>query len=172
MTIILSTIDFPKEISKAFLDGFVGKKIEDICSIFGATGDEHNHCAHFVSHVLGFRIGQLCNTMKYETKDDLYSGRTIRVNDLFNNCPERGYWSGKPEGLDCCLIFAVLQSQVTDTDGVLTIGTHPKKHVGIYLKGSAYNYGNTKDKVRMDGVAHFENLYGTGTVALYGKFPK
>jgi hypothetical protein len=171
MTVNLGTKDFPKDISKEFLDRYVGKKIEDICTIFGETSDEHNHCAHFVSHVLGFRIGLLCNSMKYETRNDTDSGRSIRVNDLFNNCPERGYWSDKPKDLDCCLIFAVLKSQINNDGGALTISTHPKKHVGIYHKGNAYNYGNTKDKVRVDGVAHFQSLYGKGTVALYAKFP-
>jgi hypothetical protein len=87
MTVILSNNDFPKDITKDFLDGYVGKKVEDFCSNFGTTGDEHNHCSHFVSHVLGFRIGQLCNSMKFETRNN-DSGRTMRVNDLFNNCPD------------------------------------------------------------------------------------
>lgn len=171
MTANLGTKDFPKDISKEFLDEYVGKKIEDICGIFGKTGDDQNHCAHFVSHVLGFRIGQLCNGMKYETRHDNDSGRTIRVNDLFNNCSERGYWTNKPNDLDSCLIFAVLKSEITDKSGILTIGTHPRKHVGIYHKGNTYNYGNTKDKVRVDGVVHFQSLYGKGTIALYAKFP-
>ena len=172
MTVILSTKNFPKEITKEFLDGFVGKKIEDICNIFGETGDEHNHCAHFVSHVLGFRIGQLCSSMKFETRKNFESGRTMRVNDLFNNCPVRGYWNDKPNDLDCCLIFAALKTEIKNENGTLVIGTHPKKHVGIYFKGCAYNYGNTKDKVRVDGASHFQNLYGKGTVALYATFPK
>jgi len=62
MTIILPTKDFPKNITKEFLDGYIGNKVEDFCGSFGTTGDEHNHCAHFVSHVLGFRIGQLCSS--------------------------------------------------------------------------------------------------------------
>ena len=172
MTIILPTKDFPKNISEEFLEGYVGNKVEDFCENFGTTGDEHNHCAHFVSHVLGFRIGQLCNGMKFETRKDVDAGRTIRVNDLFNNCPKRGYWKDRPLDLDCCLIFAVLKSEIKNEKGLLSIGTHPRKHVGIYFKGKTYNYGNTKDKVRVDGVAHFENLYGKGTVALYATFPE
>lgn len=35
MTVNLGTKDFPKDISKEFLDGYVGKKIEDICGILG-----------------------------------------------------------------------------------------------------------------------------------------
>lgn len=169
MTVVLSTIDFPKDITKDLLDPYVGKKIEDICSHFGKTGDEHNHCAHFVSHVLGFRIGLLCSGMAYGGNAE--DGRTLRVNDLFNHCPTRGYWSEKPAGLDCCLIFAALKTSLSSKGGSLTMSSHPKKHVGIFLKGSAYNYGNTKDKVRVDGPSRFQHLYGKGTVALYGTFP-
>lgn len=96
----------------------------------------------------------------------------MRVNDLFNNLPERGYWADKPKDLDCCLIFAALKTEIRGDGGVLLMSTHPKKHGGIYCKGSAYNYGTTKDKVRVDGLANFENLYGKGTVALYAKLPK
>ena len=155
MTVILSTKDFPKEITKGLLDSYVGKKVEEFCNNFGQTGDSQNHCAHFVSHVLGFRIGQLCNSMNFETRKDVDSGRTIRVNDLFNNCSERGYWNDKPKDLDCCLIFSALKTQLKNENDLLVLSTHPKKHVGIYLRGNVYNYGNAKDKVRVDGPSHF-----------------
>jgi hypothetical protein len=170
MTMNRSTIDFPKEITKALLDAQVGKKVEDFCGMFGTTGDVHNHCAHFVSHVLGFRLGGLCNSMKWETRKDFESGRTIRVDDLFNNCPERGYWREKPLDLNCCLIFCTVKGNIKG-GSPLVIGDQRHKHVGIFLKGIAYNYGNTKDKVRADPPSRFDNLYGKGTVTLYGTFP-
>ncbi len=60
--------------------------------LFGKVGDEHNHCAHFVSHALGFRIGKLCNQMDWKHRKDTDAGRSLVVNDIFNECPERGYW--------------------------------------------------------------------------------
>lgn len=171
MVTALGIKDFPKDLSSTLLDTYVGKKIEDICSMFGKTGDDQNHCAHFVSHVLGFRFGLMCNKMVWANRNDTEGGRTLRVNDIFNNCPERGYWKNKPANLDPCLIFAVLDSQLTINGELLVMADQPKKHVGIFHTGGAYNYGNTKDKVRRDGAAHFTNLYGKGTVALYARFP-
>ena len=173
MTVILSTKDFPKEITKGLLDSYVGKKVEEFCNNFGQTGDSQNHCAHFVSHVLGFRIGQLCNSMNFETRKDVDSGRTIRVNDLFNNCSERGYWNDKPKDLDCCLIFSALKTQLKNENDLLVLRTIYANFilgisVVIYISPKIY----AKDKVRVDGPSHFEHLYGKGTVALYAKFPK
>lgn len=167
----LSRKNFPTDITKALLDAYIGNRVEDFCTMFGKTGDEDNHCAHFVSHVLGFRLGELCNRMKFETRKDIENGRTIRVNDLFNNCPERGYWHEKPQDLQCCLIFSTIKGNVVLGSEPLNIGTNKRKHVGIFLKGVAYNYGNTKDRVRADGESLFKILYGTNTVALYGTFP-
>ena len=97
----------------------------------------------------------------------------VWTTDLFNSCPQRGLWSDKPKDLDCCLIFATLSSAVTSTDGQLQMANIPRKHVGIYLKGSAYNYHNTTNEgVAVNGDAFFKNLYGKGTVALYGTFPQ
>lgn len=171
--IALPNNNFPKEITKDFLDGFLKKTVEDFCPNFGKVGDADNHCAHWVSHALGFRIGKLCNTMTWEHRKDFESGRSLVVNDLFNSCPERGLWSDKPKELDCCLIFATLQSAVSSSDGQLQMENIRRKHVGIYFKGSAYNYhNNTNEGVAVNGEAHFANLYGKGTVALYGTFPQ
>lgn len=167
----LSTVDFPKTLDRDFLAKFVGQSVEDYCTCgFGTKGDTHNHCAHFVSHALGFRYGKLCSSMTWEYRNRISEGRTMVVNDLFNNCPTRGHWADKPAGLTSCLIFAVHSS------GVSTRTWHMdnirRKHVGIHLNGDCYNYHNTTNEgVRVDGDAMFKNLYGKGTLALYGTFP-
>jgi hypothetical protein len=167
----LSTVDFPKDITRDFLMSRVGQSVEDFCTCgFGKKGDEHNHCAHYVSHVLGYRYGKLCSQMVWEYRNKTGEGRTLAVHDLFNNCPQRGLWKDRPSQIDPCLIFAVHES------GISTRTWHMdnirRKHVGIYLRGECFNYHNTKNEgVAFDGDAFFKSLYGKGTVALYGSFP-
>ena len=168
--------DAPKTVDSAFLDGFIGQTVEGFCST-GAkvgrfkTGDSDNHCAHFVSHVLGFRFGELCLAEKWH--GDL--GRTMRVNELFMWCPDRGAWSSKPADLDPCLVFATVAANVTTPKkGPPTFGDMSRKHVGIWTKGFGYNYHNGShgtEGVDKDGVSFFENLYGKGTLVFYGSFP-
>lgn len=176
MTVVLPNNNFP-ELSKTYLDSFLGKTVEDFCETFGAVGDINNHCAHWVSHVLGFRIGKLCNQMAWQHRKDFEIGRSLVVNDIFNECPERGHWKDKPKNLQSCLIFAVAAHGLNNKAAKLTMDNVPRKHVGIYFQGLAYNYHNTTRGTALEGVgvngAHFfENLYGKGTVALYGTFPK
>lgn len=164
--------DPPKQVTRELLQGFVGKTVEDFCKVFGKKGDSHNHCAHWVSHALGFRFGKLCISMSWEYRRDFDKGRTMVVSDLFNACTERGPWTNKPEDLSCCLIFGILEKGVSRRGGTWTMDNIRQKHVGIYLSDECYNYHNRKDEgVRVDGVSFFQNVYGKGTVALYAKIP-
>jgi hypothetical protein len=164
-------------ITREFLQSFVGQTVEDFCpngtKDFAKVGDTHNHCAHFVSHALGFQIGKLCNTMSYANRKNTASGRSLVVSDLFNACPERGLWSARPAALDCCLIFAVGAHGASQAaNGQWTMANIPRKHVGIHLNGECYNYHNTHNEgVGVNAASFFEKLYGAGTTAFYGTFP-
>ena len=160
------------ELPRPVLEGYVGQTVDQICDCgFGRPGDEHNHCAHFVSHVMGYTFGAVCTQMVRRTPANEGRGRTIRVNDIFNNCPVRGTWDSKPETLHHCLIFAVHRQGVLATTPV-TISSQRRKHVGIYLNGSCYNYHNNRNEgVRSDGVDRFRTLYGRGTRVFYAEFP-
>jgi hypothetical protein len=157
---------------RARLETYLRQTVEQFCDCgFGRVGDEHNHCAHFVSHVLDYTFGALCSGMVARNPKNAGRGRTIRVNDLFNNCPVRGAWSEKPDGLHHCLIFAVHSSGVLKRTPV-EITSQRRKHVGIYLNGSCYNYHNTTDEgVHSDGVERFRTLYGAGTQVFFAEFP-
>lgn len=157
--------DAPKSVDSVFLDTFLKQTVEDFCPT-GKTvgrfkvGDSDNHCAHFVSHVLGFRFGELCVSEKWYGD----AGRTMRVDELFMWCSDRGFWASKPIELDPCLIFATVKSNVVAPKiGPPTFGSAARKHVGIWTKGLAYNYHNGKGSVEgvaKDGVSFFENVYG------------
>ena len=49
------------------LQGNVGKSIGQICNN-GFNSPSQNHCAHFVSHVLGIQLGTLCGDMAFKTR--------------------------------------------------------------------------------------------------------
>lgn len=149
------------------LDGFVGKNIRQICPLgFGTIGDSHNHCAHFVGHVLHLNstlnLGLTCAGMVHIGKMDRKDGAVIRVNDIFNNAED--LQQACPTG---CLVYFTVPGNMSN--GLM--GSMSKKHVGIYYQGHVYNYGNTRDAVRKDTVADLAQLYGSTTITLYTGYP-
>ncbi len=155
-------------LSTALLDTFVGLSIEQICPLkFGTVGDDHNHCAHFVGHVLKLNSsvanGLTCAGMVYAGKKNPTAGALVRVNDIFNFCADID--EANPLG---CLVYYTLPGNIK-ADG--TMGSMRKKHVGICIEGYVYNYGNTNDKVRRDRVGDLARLYGKKTITLYTDLP-
>src|SRR5262245_45098978 len=80
-------------LSLALPDSFAGKAIHDMCPVkFGAVGDAHNHCAHFVSHVLKLNntvgTGLTCAGMTHAGSKNPSAGGLIRVNDIYNMCED------------------------------------------------------------------------------------
>ncbi len=149
------------------LDDFVGKTIEDICPLhFGKIGDEHNHCAHFVSHVLKLnptlQLGATCGDMLWHKKDSP-AAACMRVNDVYNACNDLA--KADETG---CLAYYTLPGNI-DKDG--RMGQMSQKHIGIYFQGSVWNYGNKKDAVRKDAVDDLGALYGTKTITRFTEFP-
>lgn len=150
------------------VESHLGQTVEQFCGKYGTVGDGFNHCAHFVSHVLGTRVpgAALCSnvgnsTYTYEERRD---GFCVRVNEVFNNCNNRAYWSEEPAGSKC-LVVLTIKDNVTGTEP-LTIGTHSNKHIGIYTGGLVYHYSNTRDKVVKQPVAELTNHYGKDTIVL------
>ena len=143
---------------------YLGKNIKDICpNSFINNGD--NHCAHFVSHVMGYSFGFRCKGM---TGKGTGVGASIRVNEVFAQCPRVGLWADKPAG--DCLIF------ITSTDNVnvdsKVMGTRPKKHIGIFCNNNVYHYSNSKDKVITQTAEEFALHYiGSSFQLYYGTFP-
>lgn len=123
------------------LESALGKSIDRICpnSFHDLT---HNHCAHFVSHMLGFDFSFTCREFKGGSK----AGGNIRVHELFARCPRVGPWDEAPLGSGKPLIAFVTRRDVVDV-GRKMMENIPQKHVGIYHDGHIYHYSNTPDKV-------------------------
>ena len=73
--------------TKLQLDGFKDMNIKDICSC-EFRNDADNHCAHFVSHAMGFAFGYTCKSMTGKGK----MGASIRVHEVFAMCGAVGAW--------------------------------------------------------------------------------
>lgn len=156
----------------------LGMNISRICPFSIAKNHAENHCAHYVSHIMGYELaGPTCKNATWADKQNPAKGATIRVNDLFAAVPVTGPLANKPAALTECLIFVTLSSNMRAFGPKLVMGTHPRKHVGILSQGMVYNYSNTHNIVVADVLAlfktKFSNAYktaGTTVEFYYGKF--
>jgi hypothetical protein len=156
------------------LEGYLGQSVVDFCGKYGSIGDSENHCAHFVSHVLGLRIpgAALCSNVAGSAYayEDRRKGFCIRVNQVFNSCSNRVRWSDAAAPATVCFIVATLEANI-ESESPLTIGSMRKKHIGFYSDGWVYNYGNTADKVRKTSLGDFKRHYGAHTILLKADLP-
>lgn len=114
------------------ISGSLSKHISYLCSFSIGKNNRQNHCAHYVSHVMGYELtGPTCKNFTWDDKQKNDKGATIRVNDLFRKSPEKGLLANKPAALKECLIFVTLSSNVKDVDGEFVMGNHPRKHIGM-----------------------------------------
>ena len=125
------------------LDALVGDSITSLCPQ-GFHDFDSNHCAHFVSHVGGYRFGFLCHNMP-DAEIATPSGVCVRVQELLPRCPQVGTWDHRPDTDDDLLVFITARGNVNLT--AKTIRNVPKKHIGIFRDGQVYHYSNTDEKV-------------------------
>ncbi len=147
----------------AELDGYVGQNISAICP-FGFTNEAHhtNHCAHFVAHLLNLSFGTVCHR---------HTGATLRVNEIYNRCGQRGGWDDLPLPLVYCLIFATQPTNMAHGGDMMD---GPNKHMGIWSDPYVYNYSTMARQVLKELVPDFqarlEGVYdpdGTNPVQLF-----
>jgi hypothetical protein len=152
-------------ITQQQLDGYVGKSIADLC-LNGYTSAGENHCAHFVSHVLGYKFGTTCHVMG----NGKAPGANLRVQEVFPKCPSVGAWSSRPASLQTCLVFITHASNVNLASKVMK--NVPRKHVGIFLNGSIWHYSNSRKQVVKQTPEEFEQHYPSPDNAMYfGSLP-
>ena len=152
-------------IKKADLTPYVGKDIKDICTT-GFDDAKVNHCAHFVSHVLDLRLGLICGSMKWATRG---TGTSLRVNEIYNSCALRGPWSERPADMTACMVFVTRPGNLSGG----AMGSHPRKHIGIFIEDTIWHYSNGKDEVTTDTPesfhARFKRAYGKDATLYFGK---
>ena len=147
-------------ITQQQLDGYLGKAIGQICqNAYASTAD--NHCAHFVSHVLGYKFGVTCQMMG----NGKGPGATLRVQEVFPKCKSVGVWSLRPASLSTCLVFITRASNVTLASKVMA--NVPRKHVGILADGLVWHYSNSQQKVVRQTPSQFALHYAAPDNAMF-----
>jgi hypothetical protein len=144
------------------LGAHLGQHIRDICPI-GYVNDADNHCAHFVSHVLGYQFGATCRTMKHGAG----TPASIRVQDLFPRCVSVGRWDSLPTPLFGGLVFITNATSVNLAQKVMT--NVPRKHVGIFIGGlrNIYHYSNSRRRVVRQTPGEFSRHYPAPDNAMF-----
>jgi len=152
-------------ITQQQLDGYVGKSIGTICAN-GYASVADNHCAHFVSHVLGYQFGVTCKMMG----SGAGAAANLRVQELFPKCKAVGAWSLRPATLQPCLVFITRATNVNLAGKVMA--NVPRKHIGIFLNGFIWHYSNSQQKVVRQTPAQFAKHYAPPDNAMfYGSLP-
>lgn len=131
------------------IDGYVSKPIKDICQ--NLNGSDLNHCAHFVSHVLGIQFGYTCSA---QSGKRLSPSANIRVQELFAQCPTVAEWDDTAVKSKTLLVFVTKKGNLVDLK-TKTFGNIPKKHVGVLWKDNVYHYSNSADHVMKQAPADF-----------------
>lgn len=156
-----------QSISAGLLDSYVGKDIADICSNrYGSSNI--NHCAHFVSHVLGLEFGMTCRQLVAQSRREA-PGANVRVHEIFAECPE------VQELLECpttgaALIFVSAPGNFRGQP--VAMRNVPRKHIGILFNGKVWHYSNGRDRVITQIVSDFLRHYPRQTNALWiGSLP-
>jgi hypothetical protein len=152
-------------ISPSELDTYLKKHINQICPN-DFTRDAENHCAHFVSHVLGYQFGVTCSGMGKANAP----GASIRVQSLFPHCPSVGKWDSRPASRPSGLVFITNPSNVNLASKIMV--NVPRKHVGIYYGDWIWHYSNSQQKVIKETPEQFSHHYPAPDNAMfYGFLP-
>jgi hypothetical protein len=149
------------------LQALLGKHISQFCPR-GYSANSDNHCAHFVSHVLGLKVGATCAIMSSKAG----AAASIRVHELFSHCTAVGAWSSLSSVAFCGLVFITNASNVNL--GMKTMINVPRKHVGIFLgvTPQIWHYSNSKHKVVCQSPGDFSHHYSSPDNAMFwGQLP-
>ena len=149
-------------LTEASLIMLLGKHIRDICPN-GYVDNSDNHCAHFVSHVLGYQFGATCRMMQGGTG----TAACIRVQEVMRHCLQVGNWNDLPTPLFWGLVFITNAANVNTTTGMMV--NVPRKHVGILIGGSRtiYHYSNSRHQVVSQTPNQFSHHYPAPDNAMF-----
>jgi hypothetical protein len=147
------------------LGGYLGKHISQICPNRYANNRD-NHCAHFVSHVLGYRYGVTCKMMGR----GVAPGANLRVQEVFGECAAVGPWESRPKDGAACLAFIAAATNVNLPAKVMS--NVPRKHIGIWCEGFIWHYSNSLRQVIRQTPEQFSRHFPAPDNAMfYGLLP-
>ncbi|MCU0728260.1 MAG: hypothetical protein MUE73_21135 [Planctomycetes bacterium] len=141
-------------VTETELNGTVGQHISAICGV-GFHDDNQNHCAHYVSHLLGLRRFVTCRALVRGAG----TPATIRVDDVFRQCVRVGVWADLPPEVGQGLVF--LTNPVNVNVSRQTMSAVRRKHVGIFMGPArqVFHYDNDMKKVVRQTIDVFRRHY-------------
>jgi hypothetical protein len=142
------------------LDSYLGKHIRDVCGN-KYVNDSDNHCAHFVSHLLGFKFGATCHMLG----NGKGPAANVRVQEVFGRCSKAGTWESRAPTLPMCLVFITNAGNVKVAQRVMS--NVPRKHMGIFTSGSIWHYSNTLRQVVKQSPDEFSRHYPAPDNAMF-----
>ena len=79
----------------------LSKSIDALCPFSIGKNRSQNHCAHYVSHIMGYEFtGPTCKNFTWGDKQKTARGATIRVADLFKRSLKVDLLANKPATLN------------------------------------------------------------------------
>jgi hypothetical protein len=149
------------------METFLDKNIDRICGN-NFVDPAANHCAHFVSHAMGFTFSFNCR----QHTGGIDTPANIRVQEIFARCPSVGRWEDANVA-NAQLIFVIRKDAVNLA--TKTMQNIPEKHIGVYQNGYVYHYFNDEDKVVKQTVpdffARYQAKYAGDQGLFFGEFP-
>jgi hypothetical protein len=149
------------------LNSSLGKDISKICNGKFHTQSD-NHCAHYVSHILGLGFSYHCK----EFKGGNGTPSNIRVHEIFEECPKVGSWASA----DLTKNLLVFVTKVDNVDlNNKKMRNVPQKHIGVFSHGFIYHYSNSQNKVvkwdPAEFLTKFDGIYSGKQGLFFGAFP-
>ena len=152
-------------LNQPLLESYRGSHISEIC-LNRFDGNDRNHCAHFVGHVLQISHGKTCHRMVHRSHR-VMDGGTILVSDLFDISPNvRELVACPTTGQGLIYVSAPGNFQQIGSNAY-RIKTVRKRHVGLLLNGSVWHYKNSQNKVISQPVSQFLSHYRRQNNALW-----
>jgi hypothetical protein len=150
------------------LNSSLGKSIDRICP--NKFHDfSSNHCAHYVSHMMGLEFSYNCKEFKGGNKQ----AGNIRVHEIFSQCPKVGKFNDKPDTDQPLLVFVTRKDVVNLSEKRMV--NIPQKHIGVFLDNHIYHYSNSQEKVvkwtPQEFYDRFEHIYRGKQGLFYGTVP-
>ncbi|PSW10343.1 hypothetical protein C9J01_19235 [Photobacterium rosenbergii] len=149
------------------LEDSLGKDISKICD-----GKFHqrsaNHCAHYVSHIVGLDFSYHCK----EFKGGNGTPANVRVQEIFAQCPKVGKWSDADLSDEQLIFVTKIDNVDLDNKKMLNV---PQKHIGIFAGGFVYHYSNSRNEVvkwpPQVFLKEFDRIYKGKQGLFFGTFP-
>lgn len=154
--------------TRLLMKSYEGRSIGEICANgYSDTGQGHNHCAHFVSHVMDYRFGRTCERMVARINRQV-PGVTRSVKEIFLRSANKAILTDCTTFPKPCLLFVTPGSNIRERQGELRMGGSMTRHMGIAVGSQVWHYSNRQRKVKVQPASTFVNHFRGATVMVRG----